>query len=71
MFLITFYREFLFPSSPAYSSSPFPFDHFPISLSLTMQHPKQEPELWETKRQYRLPAKVPHAMRQCFNEQFR
>ena len=58
------------PPALIHSSSPFPSDHFPISLSLPLCYGKQEPELWETKRHYHLPEKIPPAMRQRFNACF-
>ena len=55
------------PQAFIHSSSPFPSDHFPVSLSLPLHVSKQEPELWETKRRYDLPDKIPLAMGQRFN----
>ena len=66
------------PSAPPqafiHSSSPFPSDHSPVCLSLSLSLPlrvhKQEPELWETKRRYHIPERSPATMRQCFNSCF-
>ena len=62
------------PISPSlaniHSSSPFPCDHFLVSLSLPLCYGKREPELWETERRYRLPEKIPQATRQRFNACF-
>ena len=55
------------PQAFIHSSSTFPSDHFPVSLSLPLCVSKQEPELWETKRRYHLPEKIPPTMRQRFN----
>ena len=58
------------PLALIHSSSPFPCDHFPVSLSLLLCSIKQEPEPWETKRRYHLPEKIPPAMRQRFKACF-
>ena len=58
------------PKAFIHSSSPFPSDHSPVSLSLPLRVKKQEPKIWETKQRYHIPEKIPAVLRQRFNSCF-